>query len=152
MLSTPTRDRWEVFLLEFPVRNSLCDWVIVWTKAKTSTGSTVALPENNRYFKQFMVFRFVIERKTIEKTWKLMDKVFFYWLIYSIRSYCRWIISLMVKYRDSEGIYSTMFLCVFSPQVVKLCQQPRVNLKNSPPFILDLLPDTYQHLRLIYSK
>ncbi|XP_022655958.1 E3 ubiquitin-protein ligase CBL-like isoform X3 [Varroa destructor] len=54
--------------------------------------------------------RFVIERKTIEKTWKLMDKV------------------------------------------VKLCQQPRVNLKNSPPFILDLLPDTYQHLRLVYAR
>ena len=27
-----------------------------------------------------------------------------------------------------------------------------MNLKNSPPFILDILPDTYQHLRLIYSK
>ena len=26
-----------------------------------------------------------------------------------------------------------------------------MNLKNSPPFILDILPDTYQHLRLIYS-
>merc|ERR1719193_1172302 len=51
-----------------------------------------------------------INRKTIEKTWKLMDKV------------------------------------------VKLCQSPKLNLKNSPPFILDILPDTYQHLRLIYSK
>ncbi len=47
----------------------------------------------------------VIDRRTIEKTWKLMDKV------------------------------------------VKLCQHPRMNLKNSPPFILDILPDTYQHLR-----
>ncbi len=27
-----------------------------------------------------------------------------------------------------------------------------MNLKNSPPFILDILPDTYQHLRLIYTK
>lgn len=27
-----------------------------------------------------------------------------------------------------------------------------MNLKNSPPFILDILPDTYQHLRVIYSK
>lgn len=27
-----------------------------------------------------------------------------------------------------------------------------MNLKNSPPFILDILPDTYQHLRTIYSK
>lgn len=37
-------------------------------------------------------------------------------------------------------------------QVVKLCQQPRLELKNSPPFILDILPDTYQHLRLVYAK
>ena len=27
-----------------------------------------------------------------------------------------------------------------------------MNLKNSPPFLLDILPDTYQHLRLIYTK
>ncbi|XP_024085101.1 E3 ubiquitin-protein ligase CBL-B isoform X2 [Cimex lectularius] len=50
------------------------------------------------------------DKKTLDKTWKLMDKV------------------------------------------VKLCQHPRMNLKNSPPFILDILPDTYQRLRLIYSK
>ncbi|XP_076177402.1 E3 ubiquitin-protein ligase CBL isoform X1 [Ptiloglossa arizonensis] len=37
-------------------------------------------------------------------------------------------------------------------KVVKLCQHQRMNLKNSPPFILDILPDTYQRLRLIYSK
>jgi len=36
-------------------------------------------------------------------------------------------------------------------QVVKLCQQPRMNLKNSPPYILDILPDTYQHLKAIYG-
>jgi len=36
-------------------------------------------------------------------------------------------------------------------QVVKLCQQPRMNLKNSPPYILDILPDTYQHLKSIYG-
>lgn len=54
--------------------------------------------------------KLVVDKKTIEKSWKLMDKV------------------------------------------VKLCQHPRMNLRNSPPFILDILPDTYQHLRLIYSK
>lgn len=54
--------------------------------------------------------KLVIDKKTIEKTWKLMDKV------------------------------------------VKLCQHPKMQLKNSPPFILDILPDTYQHLRVIYSK
>ncbi|XP_069115856.1 E3 ubiquitin-protein ligase CBL-B-like isoform X4 [Argopecten irradians] len=54
--------------------------------------------------------KLVVDKKTIEKSWKLMDKV------------------------------------------VKLCQHPRMNLRNSPPFILDILPDTYQHLRLICSK
>jgi len=53
--------------------------------------------------------RLVIDKKTMEKTWKYMDKV------------------------------------------VRHCQHPKMNLKNSPPFILDILPDTYQHLRLIYS-
>lgn len=50
------------------------------------------------------------DKRTLDKTWKLMDKV------------------------------------------VKLCQHQKMNLKNSPPFILDILPDTYQRLRLIYSK
>lgn len=54
--------------------------------------------------------RLQIDRKTIEKTWKLMDKV------------------------------------------VKHCQNQRLCLKNSPPYILDILPDTYQHLKLIISK
>ncbi|XP_052258790.1 E3 ubiquitin-protein ligase CBL-B-like isoform X2 [Dreissena polymorpha] len=51
-----------------------------------------------------------VDKRTIEKSWKLMDKV------------------------------------------VKMCQHHRMNLRNSPPFILDILPDTYQHLRLIYNK
>ncbi|XP_018415528.1 PREDICTED: E3 ubiquitin-protein ligase CBL-B isoform X1 [Nanorana parkeri] len=50
------------------------------------------------------------DRRTVEKTWKLMDKV------------------------------------------VRLCQSPKLQLKNSPPYILDILPDAYQHLRLILSK
>ncbi|XP_009995737.1 PREDICTED: Na(+)/H(+) exchange regulatory cofactor NHE-RF4, partial [Chaetura pelagica] len=37
-------------------------------------------------------------------------------------------------------------------QVVRLCQNPKLALKNSPPYILDLLPDTYQHLRTILSR
>ena len=52
----------------------------------------------------------VVDKKVIEKSWKLMDKV------------------------------------------VKLCQHPKMSLKNSPPFILDILPDTYQHLKLIHNK
>lgn len=54
--------------------------------------------------------KLIIDKRTIEKSWKLMDKV------------------------------------------VKLCQHPKMNLKNSPPFILDILPDTYQHLKLIHNK
>ncbi|ESN97178.1 hypothetical protein HELRODRAFT_178287 [Helobdella robusta] len=54
--------------------------------------------------------KLVVDKKSIEKSWKLMDKV------------------------------------------VKLCQQPKMNLKNSPPFILDILPDTYQHLKQISLK
>lgn len=49
-------------------------------------------------------------KRTLEKTWKLMDKV------------------------------------------VKCCQRPRMNLNNSPPFILEILPETYQHLKLIHTK
>uniref|UniRef100_A0A8C2WTI7 E3 ubiquitin-protein ligase CBL n=1 Tax=Cyclopterus lumpus TaxID=8103 RepID=A0A8C2WTI7_CYCLU len=52
----------------------------------------------------------VADRRTVEKTWKLMDKV------------------------------------------VRLCQNPRLQLKNSPPYILDILPDAYQHLRLTLGK
>ncbi|XP_054853624.1 E3 ubiquitin-protein ligase CBL [Eublepharis macularius] len=37
-------------------------------------------------------------------------------------------------------------------KVVRLCQSPKLALKNSPPYILDLLPDTYQHLRTILSR
>ena len=49
----------------------------------------------------------IIDRKTIEKCWRTMDKV------------------------------------------GKQCQNPRLVLKNSPPYLLDILPDTYQHLKLI---
>nr|XP_057935826.1 E3 ubiquitin-protein ligase CBL [Doryrhamphus excisus] len=51
-----------------------------------------------------------VDKKTVEKCWKLMDKV------------------------------------------VRLCQNPKLALKNSPPYILDLLPDMYQHLRTILSR
>ena len=51
-----------------------------------------------------------IDKKTIEKAWKTMDKV------------------------------------------VNHCANRRLNLKNSPPFILDILPDTYQHLRMVFKR
>uniref|UniRef100_A0A8C9U1U7 E3 ubiquitin-protein ligase CBL n=1 Tax=Scleropages formosus TaxID=113540 RepID=A0A8C9U1U7_SCLFO len=44
------------------------------------------------------------------------------------------------------------FFFYISSQVVRLCQNPKLALKNSPPYILDLLPDTYQHLRTILSR
>lgn len=40
----------------------------------------------------------------------------------------------------------------YMDRVVKHCQHPKMNLKNSPPFLLDILPDTYQRLKLIYNK
>ncbi|KAH7732177.1 E3 ubiquitin-protein ligase CBL-B [Aphelenchoides avenae] len=36
--------------------------------------------------------------------------------------------------------------------VIRCCQQSKLNLKNSPPFILDILPDTYHHLNLIFTN
>jgi len=51
-----------------------------------------------------------VDRRTIDKSWKMMDKV------------------------------------------VKLCQHPRMNIKNSPPFILDILPDTFQQLKLVVTN
>ncbi|XP_033096741.1 E3 ubiquitin-protein ligase CBL-B-B-like isoform X2 [Anneissia japonica] len=37
-------------------------------------------------------------------------------------------------------------------KVMRLCQHPKMKLKNSPPYILDILPDTYHHLRTIWTK
>ena len=37
-------------------------------------------------------------------------------------------------------------------KVIDLCQKDNMNLKNSPPFILDLLPDTYYHIVAIFEK
>ncbi|XP_078464394.1 E3 ubiquitin-protein ligase CBL-like [Lampetra fluviatilis] len=51
-----------------------------------------------------------VDKRLVEKTWKLMDKV------------------------------------------VRYCQNPKVQLKNSPPYMLDILPDTYQHLRLVLAR
>lgn len=30
--------------------------------------------------------------------------------------------------------------------VIKACNTPKLNLKNSPPFILDIIPDTFTQL------
>ena len=54
----------------------------------------------------------------------------------------------VVKYqpvdkRTVERLWKSM------DKVVTLCSNRKLSLKNSPPFILDILPDTYQHLKLI---
>ena len=48
-----------------------------------------------------------------------------------------------VEKRHVERLWKSM------DKVVTLCSNRKLSLKNSPPFILDILPDTYQHLKLI---
>lgn len=36
--------------------------------------------------------------------------------------------------------------------VTGFCKEPNMNLKNSPPFILYVLPQIYQHLRTINTR
>ncbi|ESN95116.1 hypothetical protein HELRODRAFT_179709 [Helobdella robusta] len=36
-------------------------------------------------------------------------------------------------------------------KLVKLCQHQRMNLKHSPPYILDILPDIYLQMKLIQN-
>jgi E3 ubiquitin-protein ligase CBL len=84
---------------------------VVGQSATTMTNISALFTRIQQSFSDAMSSpKFIIDKRTIEKTWKLMDKV------------------------------------------VKLCQHSKMNLKNSPPFILDILPDTYQHLRTIYNK
>ncbi|MFH4982131.1 hypothetical protein AB6A40_008840 [Gnathostoma spinigerum] len=54
-----------------------------------------------------------------------------------------------VQLQDRKVIDKTFKLM---DHVVKQCQQPRLSLKNSPPFILDILPDTYHQLTTIFTK
>lgn len=37
-------------------------------------------------------------------------------------------------------------------RIVKYCQMPKMNLKNSPPYMLDILPDLYQTLREVLNN
>lgn len=37
-------------------------------------------------------------------------------------------------------------------KVVSRCQDSRMNLHNSPPYILEILPETFKHLKLIHAK
>ena len=105
--------QWELSTGEkrkYQKEESFSDWTTQTMAAGTRNFSSIISRLHGAFAASVTPPRLEINRKTIEKTWKLMDKV------------------------------------------VKLCQSPKLNLKNSPPFILDILPDTYQHLRLIYSK
>lgn len=59
---------------------------------------------------------------------------------------------LNLKKEVARKILQVIVLLFHLLQVVRLCQNPKLALKNSPPYILDLLPDTYQHLRTILSR
>ena len=61
-------------------------------------------------FSAFQHNKAAIDKKTIERTWKVMEKV------------------------------------------VTLCSNRRLKLKNSPPFIMEIVPDTYEHLRKIFRQ
>lgn len=83
----------------------------IYTKiTKVFTNSPLSMISTDRCLQEDIPSFAFAHKRTLEKTWKLMDKV------------------------------------------VKCCQRPRMNLNNSPPFILEILPETYQHLKLIHTK
>ncbi|XP_078389651.1 E3 ubiquitin-protein ligase CBL-C-like isoform X2 [Cetorhinus maximus] len=43
-------------------------------------------------------------------------------------------------------------VCKQLQKLVKLCQNPRLLLKNSPPYILEIVPEACSHLRLVHSN
>ena len=61
------------------------------------------------------------------------------------------LVNLMCKLDKMSEHKTNVHHWISLPQV-RLCQNPRLQLKNSPPYILDILPDAYQHLRLILGK
>ncbi|WKY17084.1 hypothetical protein Q1695_001587 [Nippostrongylus brasiliensis] len=57
--------------------------------------------------------------------------------------------SLLLNSHDRRILCKTFKLM---DDVVKACQNHRLNLKNSPPFILDILPDTYTQIVYIFTR
>ncbi|CAF3270840.1 unnamed protein product [Rotaria socialis] len=53
---------------------------------------------------------------------------------------------IRVDRRSIEKVWKQM------DRIVKYCQMPKMNLKNSPPYMLDILPDLYQTLREIMNN
>ncbi|XP_058875945.1 E3 ubiquitin-protein ligase CBL [Acipenser ruthenus] len=39
--------------------------------------------------------------------------------------------------------------CRHLEKLNKLCQNPKLGLRNSPPYLLELVPDSLQHLQLV---
>lgn len=54
--------------------------------------------------------------------------------------------SIRIDRRTIEKIWKQM------DRIVKYCQMPKMNLKNSPPYMLDILPDLYQILKEILTN
>jgi len=54
--------------------------------------------------------------------------------------------STRIDRRSMEKVWKQM------DRIVKYCQMPKMNLKNSPPYMLDILPDFYQILREIITN
>lgn len=63
-----------------------------------------------------------------------------------------WNIIFSIFLAHSAQLWCRIVTLLFWMLQVRLCQNPRLQLKNSPPYILDILPDAYQHLRLILGK
>ena len=63
-------------------------------------------------------------------------------------------ISLAVSSTTRTGIDRKLFERTIRliEKVMKLCQNPRLNLKNSPPCMLDILPELIELLKLILKK
>jgi hypothetical protein len=59
--------------------------------------------------------------------------------------------SNMIITSDFEKVDKKLFdkTCKLIDKVVRLCQQEKLNLINSPPYIIDILPDIYNHLNHI---
>ena len=60
----------------------------------------------------------------------------------------------MIITSDYEKVDKKLFekTCKLIDKVVRLCQQEKLNLINSPPYIVDILPDIYEHLNRITSS
>ncbi|CAF97501.1 unnamed protein product [Tetraodon nigroviridis] len=91
-----------------------------------------------------------VDKKTVEKCWKLMDKLSLIDMTLALAAFLSGL--KHNQQRPSSGGLGKGQWNRGTMSVVRLCQNPKLALKNSPPYILDLLPDTYQHLRTILSR